>query len=239
MAISMGESMGRSCLRVSETSRKDEPLLTLYLSSLVVGGVFVGLSSVGAFGREVDVSDDGDFDADIDGDFDADAGADAGQGNAMALADGSHGLAPTRRKLWLPVMSFRFWTFGAAFFGLAGTLLTTLTGLGTVAVAAASTGTGVGVGSLSAWLVRWLRRPVGESVRLRDYSGQVAELVLPLREGGVSRIKLRVQERERTMLAVAPEPLALPAGTRVVVLNIDESGKAQIAPEGSLLGSEE
>ena len=63
--------------------------------------------------------------------------------------------------------------------------------------------------------------------------------MLPLREGGVSRIRLKVQERERTMLAVAPEPLALPAGTRVVVLRIDESGKAQIAPEDSIFGSEE
>lgn len=220
-------------------------MLTLYLTSLVVGGVFVGLSSMGAFGRDVDLSEDGDFDVgadadlDADADVDTDADADAGHDNVLALADASQGLAPTRRKLWLPVMSFRFWTFGAAFFGLAGTLLTTLTGLGTVAVAVASTGTGVGVGSLSAWLVRWLRRPVGESVRLRDYSGQMAELMLPLREGGVSRIKLKVQERERTMLAVAPEPLALPAGARVVILSIDESGKAQIAPEGSLLGSEE
>jgi hypothetical protein len=218
-------------------------MLTVYLTSLVVGGVFVGLSSAGAFGHHVDghAGADGDVDAHPGAETPADAEHALDASHALALADGSHGLAPRAREArrrWLPFLSFRFWTFGAAFFGLTGTLLTTLTGVGVPLVAALSAGTGVGVGALSAWAIQWLRKPVGETSRGDDYSGQVGELMLPLREGGVSRIRLTVAGRERFLLASTPEPLALPAGTRVIVLGLDEVGKAQIAPEETLYRSE-
>jgi hypothetical protein len=220
-----------------------------------VGGVFVTLSAVGAVGKDVD-ADDGDLSVHIDGTVDAQgqlAQADVGPaeldhggageaGTALTVADGSHGLVPREpetRRPWLPVFSFRFWTYGSAFFGLTGSLLSWLTATSAPIVLIASAGTGVGVGTLSAWMVRWLRRPVGASVRLADYIGSVGELVMPLREGGVTRIKLQVRERERTMLAVATEPLALPAGTRVLVLGIDETGRARIEPEQNVYTTEE
>lgn len=218
-------------------------MITIYLSCLVVGGVFVGLSALGAIGKGIDATD-ADTDADVDTDVDADADADHALAPepSVAIVDGSHGVMvrrPGSRKLWLPVLSFRFWTFGAAFFGLTGTLLTMLTGVGAAAVAITSATTGVGVGTLSAWMVRWLRRPVGASVRLAEYSGATGEMLLPLKAGGVTRIKLKVQGRERTMLAVAPEPRALPTGTRVLVLGIDDDGRAQIEPEAGIYNSEE
>ena len=81
-------------------------------------------------------------------------------------------------------------------------------------------------------MVRWLRRPVGASLRLADYTGRIGELALPLREGGVSRIRVELPGgRERMLLAVSPEPRALPSGTRVLVLGIDDEGRAQIEPE--------
>jgi hypothetical protein len=208
-------------------------MLTLYLTCLVVGGVFVSLSAVGAIGKDMDAHHDGDH-AELEHAGDGD--------HEVTVADGSHALVPHRQdppKRWLPFLSFRFWTFGSAFFGLTGTLLSMLTASAAPMVAVASAGTGIGVGTLSAWMVRWLRRPVGASIRLADYVGSVGELVLPLREGGITRIKLHVQERERTMLAVAVEPLALPAGTKVVVLGIDETGRAKIEPEQTAYGTEE
>ncbi|MCH9684169.1 MAG: hypothetical protein K0V04_22240 [Deltaproteobacteria bacterium] len=219
-------------------------MLATYLTCLVVGGVFVGLSSLGAIGKDVDLDADADIDvdADVDADADIDVDHDLSGVTALSVGDASQALAPhnpTRRGPFIPMLSFRFWTFGSAFFGLAGTLLSTLTPAGPVMVAALSAGTGIGVGTFSAWTVRWLRRPVGESVRIRDYTGQIGELTMALREGGVSRIRLQVAERERLMLAVATEPLALPAGTRVVVLGIDEHGKALIAPETTIYGSED
>jgi hypothetical protein len=214
-------------------------MLTLYLSCLVVGGVFVGLSALGAVGEDVDA--DADVDADLEVDHDLEALTEAGDKDfeaehALTVADASHGLG---RKLWLPMLSFRFWTFGSAFFGLTGALLTNFTSVGALMVAVMSGATGVGVGTVSAWMVRWLRRPVGESIRLGDYVGRSGELELPLREGGVTKVRLRVQGRARTMLAVAPEPRALPSGTRVLVLGIDEDGRAQIEPEQTLFSTEE
>jgi hypothetical protein len=41
------------------------------------------------------------------------------------------------------------------------------------------------------------------------------------------------------MLAVAPEPRALPSGTRVLVLGIDEDGRALIEPEQTIYNTEE
>ena len=209
--------------------------------------MFVGLSTLGAIGKDVDADLDGDadLDADLDGGTDL---AELGPGgvadgfeaeHALTVADASHGLGPRKRKLWLPMLSFRFWTFGSAFFGLTGALLSSFTSVGALMVAVMSGATGVSVGTASAWMVRWLRRPVGESVRLSDYAGSTGELELPLKEGGVTRIRLQVQGRERTLLAVAPEPRALPSGARVLVLGIDEDGRAQIEPEQTLYSTEE
>lgn len=226
-------------------------MLTVYLSCLIVGGVFVGLSTLGAVGKDIDADADADMDvdadvdvdvdvdADVDVDVDADVDGSVGDvGHALTVTDASHGLAP-RRRVWLPMLSFRFWTFGSAFFGLTGTLLSTLTGVGVVPVVLTSAVTGVGVGTMSAWMVRWLRRPVGASVLLSDYTGCDGELELPLREGGVTRIRLRVQGRERTMLAVASKPTALERGAKVLVLGIDEDGRALIEPEQNIFTTEE
>jgi hypothetical protein len=222
-------------------------MLTVYLSCLVVGGVFVALSAMGALGKDVDVDHDASVEAhaELDAGFEAhalEAAPELDAAHELTLGDASQGLAarePDSRKLWLPVLSLRFWTFGAAFFGLTGTLLSTLTATSAFFVAAMSAATGIGVGTLSAWLVRWLRRPVGASVRIGDYSGAVGELMLPLRPGGITRIRLRVHERERTMLAVSPDPIELAAGTRVLVLGIDERGRAQIEPEDRILAIKE
>jgi uncharacterized membrane protein len=183
---------------------------------------------------------DMDMDADLDHEFAADHDFDAS--HALTVTDASHGgdvAKHGKRKLWLPITSFRFWTFGSAFFGLTGTLLTALTGVPGLVVAALSTAMGTGVGTLSAALVRWLRKPVGETARLRDYNGTSGVTVLALAEGGLTRVRLRLQGREREILARAAEPKALPAGTRVIVLGIDENGHAQIAPEDTIYRLEE
>jgi len=217
-------------------------MLTIYLTSLIIGGVFVGLSAIGVIGKDADVSHDvdADIDADVDTDIDADVDADHDfdTTHALTVTDASHGLEPAKRTMWLPVLSLRFWTFGSTFFGLTGTLLTTLTATGVILAAALSAGVGAGVGTASAWIVRWMRKPVGEVVRLSEYRGQMAQTVLPLPMGGITRIRLNVQGRERDMLARAQEPVALPSGTNVVVLGIDDNGQAQIAPEETIFTSE-
>ena len=58
--------------------------------------------------------------------------------------------------------------------------------------------------------------------------------MLPLREGGRSRIKVRIRHRECELIARTESPQALPKGSRVVILSLDEEGHAVIAPEGEL-----
>lgn len=206
-------------------------MLTVYLSCLVVGGVFVALSATGAFGKDIDAEHGLDAPA-LEASPEVEHEISLGEATqALTTHPGSR-----KTRLWLPVLSLRFWTWGAAFFGLMGALLSTLTSASALFTGLVSAVTGIGVGSLSAWVVRVLRNPVGAQVRLADYRGQVGELMLPLRAGGVTRIRLRVHERERTMLAVTSDPVALAAGTRVLVLGIDERGRAQIEPEDSPLG---
>jgi hypothetical protein len=211
-------------------------MLTVYLICLVVGGVFVALSALGAIGKDIDTDTEA-----LEAGDGIEHALDAAHDHALSVSDASQGLAPhepTRRRVWLPVLSFRFWTYGSACFGLVGTLLSMVTAASPLFVALASAATGVGIGTLSAWVVRFLRRPVGASLALADYRGQVGELESPLRPGGITRIRLRVHERERSMLAVATEPIELATGTRVLVLGIDERGRAEIEPEESIYKEE-
>lgn len=169
------------------------------------------------------------------GDADGTLGAD----HHASLADAAHGTdrgraAPGRRRRWLPFLSFRFWTFGAAFFGLTGTVLT-LGGLaGEPATAALSAGMGGAIGTFSSWLVRALRKPVSGALAMGDYQGLTGELLLPLGPGRISKVRVEVRGRQRELLCVSAEEQALPKGVRVVVLEVDGDGRARVAPEGEL-----
>lgn len=237
-------------------------MLTLYFACLLVGGVLVGLSAfAGSSGPDVDTHyefdghsgvGDGpdDFDGDAGfGDHDADFGdhgTDLGGHDAHGLghdayhpstADAAHGLkdGALRKRLWLPFSSMRFWTFGAAAFGLTGVLLTALgVGLAAVVLPAALV-TGASVGTGVAYAMHHLRRPVNaDAVERSDYPGQVGELLLPLKPGTTSRVRLQIRHREVIVLARSAESLDLPRGARVVVLALDEDGHALVAPENQL-----
>ncbi|MCB9730669.1 MAG: hypothetical protein H6744_09040 [Deltaproteobacteria bacterium] len=226
-------------------------MLTLYFACLAVGGVLVALS---AFAGAADADAGGDlhhdFDAgdadaagaDVDGGFDHELG-DAGDHDLghdayhPSAADAAHGVkdGAAARKLWLPFSSMRFWTFGSAAFGLTGVLLTALGTVSALVVLLAAAATGTGVGTAVAYAMHHLRRPVNaDAVERSDYPGQVGELLLPLRPGATSRIRLRIRHRELVMLARSTEALELPRGARVVVLALDEDGHALVAPEDRL-----
>jgi hypothetical protein len=212
-------------------------MLAVYLTCLIVGGVFVGLSALGGLGKDADAGPHmggaGDHEHHLHLAHDGDHAhgpslADASQGTA-----GAHGAR--RPAAWIPFLSFRFWTFGSAFFGLTGTLITLLALAGEPLALLLSGATGFGVGTLSAWIVRVLRQPVGaEAIEVSEYQGQVGELILPLVEGGLGKMRVRIRHRERELIVRAEEPVALPRGARVLVLGLDEDGRARIVPESSL-----
>jgi membrane protein implicated in regulation of membrane protease activity len=207
-------------------------MLATYLTALVVGGLFVGLSAFAGLDKDADAGGH-DFDGDLDLDADVDLDADGGE---ASYGDASHGVrGGPKKRPFNPLLSFRFWTFTSAFFGLTGTLLTLLTAsvepvtLGIAAAMGISAGFGV------SWLVRALKSPVSSGVRsLDEYVGQVGSLVLNLKEGGTSKVKLRIEQQNLEFLATSADRLAIPKGTRVVVLGFDGDGKARIAPEQAL-----
>jgi hypothetical protein len=220
-------------------------VLVFYFVCLIVGGVLVGMSAFGgASDSDVDAHHDlgghGDADgADLDDAHfdDADGPVHGHDAHHPSAADAAHGVKEGRakRSLWLPLSSMRFWTFGGAAFGLTGVLLTAL-GIGTPLVAlAAALATGVGVGTGVAYAMHHLRTPVNpDAVERSDYPGQVGELLMPLRPGATSRLRLQIRHRELVVLARSTDPLDLPRGARVVVLSLDEDGHALVAPEDRL-----
>jgi hypothetical protein len=215
-------------------------MLTLYLSCLLVGGVFVGLSVFSGLDKDADFAADSDF----DGDFDADAGV-SGEAHVdhASLAEASHGVDDSRRRrkrMWLPFLSFRFWTFGAAFFGLTGVVLSVLDLSVEPITLGLAGGVGLAVGAAASSIVRALRRPVGaRKVTGRDFEGAVGELLLPLKAAGVSKVRVVVSGAAHELVAIPAEAQALDRGARVVVLGLDPEGRARVAPEEQLYALED
>jgi len=208
-------------------------VLAAYLIALIVGGVFVGLSVVAGLGKDVDVDHDGDLDhVDVVGhEGHVEVGHDEG-----SLAEAAHAGDPGRRTSWLPFTSFRFWTFGAFFFGLTGLLLSEVASVGEPAAAFAGLGLGVAGGAAATAVFRALRRPVGRVAEASRWVGVTSELMLPLAPGRLSKVRVRAGEKDRELIATLADPrgASLPKGTRVVVLEIDADGRARVAPESAV-----
>ena len=219
-------------------------MLTLYLTCLLVGGVFVGLSVFSGLDKDADLAADKDFDAlvgDVDVDLDVDGGVDGHmEVEHASIAEASHGADDGRRRrrrkgIWLPILSFRFWTFGSAFFGLTGAVLTVLHLSVEPVTVGLSSAIGLAVGAAAAAIVRALQNPVGATkVTGRDFHGAVGELILPLKADGVSKVQALSAGAAKEFVAIADEGLAMPRGTAVVILGIDADGRARVAPEEQL-----
>ena len=225
-------------------------MLTLYLTCLIGGGVFVALSVFSGIDKDVDFGGEHEFDSEL-GDLDADSVdfdavsdadvSDLGHGHVADLGHGIEGGRSVRSKrTWLPFLSFRFWTFGSAFFGLTGTVLTTMSLSVEPISLALSSAVGVGVGTVSAWVLRALRKPVGQRrMRAADLTGASGELLLSLKADGMSKVRLQGAGGVHELIAVAAEGQEIPKGTRVVVLGLDDEGHARVSPEQELFGLEE
>ena len=88
--------------------------------------------------------------------------------------------------------------------------------------------------------MRALRKPVGAAkVTRRDIEGSVGELLLPMRAGGVSKVRVVIGGAAHDLVATPADGLAMERGTRVVVLGLDDEGRARVAPEEQLFALEE
>lgn len=210
---------------------EEEAMLVTYLSAFVIGGFFVALSAFSGV--------DEDLGGDAGVDMDADAGVDLGGDGDASIAEASHGGRARGRRPFNPLLSFRFWTFSAAFFGLTGSLLEVTESTSEPFTMGLSLLMGIGTGLGVSWLVRALREPVSGGVKsVTEHTGAVGSLLLNLKQGGTSKVRLRLEQQDVDFLAVAADSQPIAKGERVVILGFTDAGMARVAPERTLFKQE-
>lgn len=194
-------------------------LIYAYLFALILGGVLLTASILlGGHGE-------GDAGADVDADADADPG---GHDHLPVLAD--HPGDISGFDAFWALRSLRFWTFFLAFFGLTGLVLD---GLGLVDSALVSAlvalGMGAGTGFVAAGLLRWLGRDESGAIASSgDYVGKTARVLVPVRKGGVGKVRLELRGSSVDVLATTDEEPGFAAQERALIIEMDGS-RARLA----------
>ena len=130
----------------------------MYIGALLFGGLLIVASVLGA------------GDHPIDG-FAAHAGDPHAEGSVQGLL--------------IALFGVRFWTFGAAFFGIAGLLLRAL-GVAGAPVIAGVVGAGAGLGA-SAFFRKMTRESIGRVGDVAAFAGRDGKLLLPAGAGSLGR----------------------------------------------------
>jgi hypothetical protein len=171
-------------------------MLSAYIVCLLAGGVVLGASMFG--GHD---SDGGD--------------AHVGDAHGDTVHEGHHEWAAR-----LPFLSLRFWTWGVTFFGLAGVALT-LGGTPTSLIPVLAAAGGLGSGWGASWaLGRLTRDAVGVLPEASSHIGREGKLLLPLRRGERSKIRLSIGGVETDLLAETDVETEIPAASTVWVVGM-------------------
>jgi membrane protein implicated in regulation of membrane protease activity len=186
----------------------------IYWLAALVGWPFVLFFLVSGGDVEADFDLDTDFDLDADADID---GVGSGEGALSAI---------------LSFLSFRAVAFFAAFFGLAGLLLTWID-TGTVLALVLSIGIGLFAFWLNGMLLRYLKSSSSDSsIRDQHVAGSPAVVTIPIRPGHRGRVAVEARGH-RLVYTAAPysssDDGTYEVGTAVVIVEI-EGGTAMIAP---------
>lgn len=168
-------------------------------------------------GGDHDADADADFDADADVDADLDADADA---DADAHSDGSHGDVGG---FFAAVLSMRFWTFFAAFFGLTGMLLSRLAlPSNPILTLGLSVGTGFVSGYAAVKIIRHLSRTeVGAAASTADYVGKSGRVLVPVRPGSLGKVRIELKGTTVDLLAGSDDGTEFEIGDQVLVVQLD------------------
>jgi membrane protein implicated in regulation of membrane protease activity len=171
-----------------------------YVFSLVVGGVFLGVSSL--FGSK-----------------DVDAGHGGGDLHAM---DASHHGAEVEAS-WVPFLSLQFWMFALAFFGLTGTVLEGFGLAGGLVTAGSAVGLGLAAGLSASYALHRLRHDKVESnVGASDFIGRNATALLPIAKGQNGKIRVQVKGQLVDLTATTEDDDAIGARDEVMVIEMRE-----------------
>ncbi|MDP2315378.1 MAG: hypothetical protein Q8P41_20945 [Pseudomonadota bacterium] len=213
-------------------------LLALYAGSLVLGGILIAASMLGA-GKDTDgPGADGEHGLDhgLDHDHDHDHGLDHGHELAKDIPVGgdhdpgqTHGDASRISAFATTLLSLRFWTFALAAFGMTGLLLHAMSihpflTLGLAVV------TGFGVGAGVTTLLRTVSRDtVSSALDSRTLRGRDAEVVLTMGPGKLGKIRLIHNGQIIDLPATTKEGRLIERGERVLVVDVS-AGMADVTP---------
>lgn len=199
-------------------------MLIAYIFCAVLGGGLILLSLFGGgHGHGHDISHD------IGHDVGHDVGHDAGHGHDSHEATGQHD-GP-----WIPFFSLRFWTYQIGVFGAMGLILSLMNESVEPTRAFIAAGTGFVSGLIAAAMVRWIQTHEADSTaRDRDMLGLRARVTVPIREQQLGRIRATVKGELLDILATSEDRLALPEGSEVVIVGM-EDGRATVMPLDILL----
>ena len=178
-------------------------VVVVYVGSLLFGGVLIVASFFGA-GHDADMH----------------VGDCTSVTAGMAMATGT---IRARRRRWLSLFGLRFWSFGAAFFGLTGLVLH-LIGGPALAVAAPliSGGVGVAAGLGASTAFRALARDtIGQVKGASALVGREGRLLLPVARTQRGKVRMPVPGGGHVdLLAESDDDDALDAGVEVLIVEV-------------------
>jgi membrane protein implicated in regulation of membrane protease activity len=180
-------------------------MMTLYLTCLIVGGIFIVVSP--------------NVDLDTDVDFDAGSGADVVNGEGAAAA--------------IKFLSFRNFVMFTAFFGLTGTVLTWLGGPFLINLAAAIALGLFAATLMHKAMSHLMKNEVGKTTNLEDLIGSPAKVTIDVSRKHRGKISVFANGRTLQLLAQVAEEAAqneFKQGDTVIIINI-QNGMAFVVEE--------
>ncbi|MDJ0554206.1 MAG: NfeD-like protein [Microcoleaceae cyanobacterium MO_207.B10] len=191
-----------------------------YIFCLIIGGAFVALSVFAGL-------DGVDFDQDFDPDFEV---VDRPNKKTNTLFN-----SRPRRRLWLPLFSFKFWTFGSCFFGLTGILLSySSPTLSPTIVAIISIIVGILCGTIMAWVLHTLKHnQVDSLVRSADLVGLSGTVEIPFDKDSRGKIRVNVKESIVEFIAFTEESREFHQGEIAFIVGV-ENNRAWVISEDCL-----
>jgi hypothetical protein len=194
-------------------------MISIYIASVLFGGVLLGASlSSGHHG---------------DGDGGGDGGDGAANPAGYAGHEGHHD-HPQHHDGRLPFLSLRFWAFASAFFGLSGALLTIAGAAGAVVPLLAG-GVGTGAGLISARILGNLgRRPTGLLGDARSHVGREGRVLLPVGPGQRGKIRLSIGGISTDLVAETDSETRLEPGSTALLVGLrDNVAIVELSPAGA------
>jgi hypothetical protein len=190
-------------------------MLALYLAALGFGCSLIVVSLLLGAGETKD----------FDKDLTVDKGLDLQEAGHVGHAGAEGHDVPS---LWTPFLSMRFWTFGAASFGLAGTMLSLL-GLPEMLVLAVAVASGGALGTGAAWFFRALKRDtVSGDTSFDRFAGEEARVVVGIRSHQQGKIVVHTLAGRVEMPATTQDERPIAVGSTVIVASV-RNGVADVS----------